>query len=531
LTLTAFFLMSSAWALALPANGTYDEKDHIVRAYAVATGQLTARETLADWRGDVKPAFDVPASLLPTNLSVDCAWSPKPQTRPADCQRWLPGAQLISTPTGAGKYSPIYYLPVGIPLAISPDLTGLLLARMLSALLASLLVASAVTALLRIGRRLVALAIVLSCTPLVVDLFGSINPNGLEIAAGILVFSSLLALARAPGDRLDERSIRRLLVGATLGSLLLLTIRQLGPVWLLLDTSACVFLARPGRVRDLLRRRDARVLLGGSWLLGFAFAVGWLAYSGITQVAPVARNALHLSLPDAMYGILTQRVPFYLDQAVGSFDYGETHLSRPIIVVWYLLAAALVLPCLILAPRRAAVVVAGLGLASLAVLIVLELYFLPTVGWFSHVRYAMPSLVGVVLAGAVRGRWEERLIHRRRLYWYALVLAAAAGLIHVYALARVMSRFQDGLNAPVNPLHYMWRPPVGPLPPLLLMLAGAAVLTMLVIAAQPITAALAVADSEAPTSDCTTARFTTRAGWQPAERNSSSTSELPTGAT
>jgi hypothetical protein len=490
LTLTAFFLMTSAWALALPVNGTFDEKDHIVRAYAVVTGQLITRETVADWRGDVKPAFEVPASLLPTNRTVDCAWSPKPTTRIASCQRWLPGTRLILTPSGAGNYSPIYYLAVGIPLALSPDLTGLLLARMISGLLASLLVASALTALLRIGRRLVVLAIVLSCTPLVVNLFGSVNPNGLEIAAGILAFCSLLALVRAPGDQLDERTTRRLVVMAALGSLLLLTIRQLGPVWLLLDTAACALLARPGRVRDLIRRRDARVLLGGSWVFGLTFALGWLAFSGVTRVAPVARNALHLSLADALYRVLTQRVPFYLDQAVGSFDYGETHLSRPVIVLWYLLAAALVLPCLILAPRRTAVVVAGLGLASLAVLVLLELYFLPTVGWFSQARYAMPSLIGMVLVPAVRGRWEEQLIRRRWLHQAAWVSAATAALIHVYALARVMSRFQDGITAPVNPLHYTWRPPVGPLPPLLLMLAGVALLTTLVIAARPVKAAL-----------------------------------------
>jgi hypothetical protein len=493
LTLTAYFLMTSAWALALPSNGTYDEKDHVVRAYAVVTGQLIARQTMADWRGDVKPAFEVPASLLPTNRTVDCAWSPKPTIRIASCQRWLSGSGLILTPSGAGSYSPVYYLAVGLPLLISPNLTGLLLARMISGLLASLLVASALTALLRIGRRLVALAVVLSCTPLVVDLFGSVNPNGLEIAAGLLAFGSLLALVRAPGDRLDERSTRRLVLMAAVGSVLLLTIRQLGPVWLLLDATACVLLARPGRVRELLRRRDARLLLGGSWLAGLVFAIGWLALSGITTVTPIARNALRLSLFDALHRVVTERIPFYLDQAIGSFDYGETHLSRPVIVLWYLLIAALVLPCLLLAQRRTTVVVAGLGLASLAVLVLLELYFLPTVGWFAQARYAMPSLIGILLIPAVRGRWEEQLVRRRWLRRNALVLAGAASAVHVYALARVMTRFEDGITAPVNPLHYVWRPPVGPVLPLVLMLAGVAVLTTLVIAARPVNAASAIA--------------------------------------
>jgi hypothetical protein len=486
LTLTAFFLMSTAWALALPANGTYDEKDHIVRAYAVATGHVTSHQMAVNRRGDVEPAFDVPAGLLPTNATVDCAWSPRSAPKTAACQHWLAGTEPVLTPTGVAKYSPVYYLAVGLPLVGSPNRTGLLLARMLSGLLASLLMASALTALLRVGRRLVALAVVLCTTPLVINLFGSINPNGLEIAAGVLVFGALLALARAPDERLDGRTIRHLLLLAALGSVLLLTIRQLGPIWLGLDVLACWLAARPGRVRELFRRRDARVLLGGAWGLGLAFAIGWLVYSGITSVTPVARDALQLSLPAALGRIATQRLPFYLDQTVGTFDYGETHLWRPVVVGWYLLAGALVLPCLVLARRRVMFVVAGLGAASIAVLILLELYFLPTVGWFSQARYAMPSLVGVVLVAAVRGRWEERITGRRWLYRYTVSLAGAAALIQVYALAMVMSRFENGIDAPVDPWHYTWRPLIGPLWPLLLMVMGCALLVTLVSAARPV---------------------------------------------
>jgi hypothetical protein len=148
----AFFLVGTAWALALPANGSYDEKDHIVRAYAVATGQLTTTQTIVDRRTDLKPAFMVPAGLLPSNATVDCPWSPRPAKTPA-CQQWLTGTQKVLTPSGAARYSPVYYLPVGIPLALSPNLTGLLLARVLSALLSALLLACAVTAALRLGSR------------------------------------------------------------------------------------------------------------------------------------------------------------------------------------------------------------------------------------------------------------------------------------------------------------------------------------------------------------------------------------------
>ena len=496
--MTAFLLVGTAWALALPANGTYDEKDHIVRAYAVATGHLTTDMTVVDRRTDTKPAFYVPAGLLPANATVDCAWSPKPYKTPT-CQHWLTGTQKVLTPSGAARYSPLYYLPVGIPMALWPNLTGLLLGRIVSALLSALLLACAVTAALRLGSRLLVLGVVLVATPTAVDLFGAINPNGLEIASGVLVFCSLLALLRAPDGRLDERDTRRLLVMAGVGSLLLLTVRQIGPVWLCLDLLACALLARPGRLRALLRRRAARWLLGGSWVLGLAYAVGWVAYSGIGDVTNNNRDALHFSLGGALGRILferttsvsgsTPRVPFYIEQIVGTFDYGETHISRLVIVGWYLLAAAVVVPCLVFASRRYTFVLVGLGLASLAVLVLLDLYFLPKVGWFSQGRYAMPSLVGVVLGAAAMTRFEGRLAARGLLRWYALALAGVAALGHVYALSRVMSRFQVGINAPLNPLRYTWRPPVGPVPPLLLIVAGGALLVALAVTARPVGAA------------------------------------------
>jgi hypothetical protein len=529
LTFAAFFLIGTAWALALPANGSYDEKDHIVRAYAVATGQLTTDRTIVDRRTDTKFAFLVPAGLLPSNATVDCPWSPRPAKTPA-CQRWLTGTQKVLTPSGAARYSPVYYLPVGIPLALWPNLTGLLLARVLSALLCAALLACAVTAALRLGSRLLVVGVVLAATPLATNLFGAVNPNGLEIAAGILVFCSLLALLRAPrgaepepgfgggehprriaggaepepgfgggehprGERLDGRSTRRLLALAALGSVLLLTVRQIGPVWLVLDLVACVLLARPGRLAALWRRRDARWLLGGSWVVGLAFAVGWLAFSGLGDVASNNRDALHYGFGEALRRILferttsvsgsTPRVPFYVEQVIGSFDYGETHLSKLAIVGWYLLAAAVVVPCLALASRRYMLVLTGLGLASAVVLVLLDLYFLPKVGWFSQGRYAMPSLVGVLLGAAAVSRFEGRLAERGWLRWYALALAGAAALGHLYALSRVMSRFQVGIDAPLNPFAYTWRPPVGPVPPLLVMLVGAALLVLLAVAARP----------------------------------------------
>jgi Predicted membrane protein (DUF2142) len=488
LSLVAFFLMGAAWALALPVNGTYDEKDHIVRAYAVAHGQLTTDKMITDRRDDPKPAFVVPASLLPGFLNVDCPWAPRPY-KTADCQRWTADRSPVLTPTGAARYSPVYYLPVGVPLALFPDRTGIMLARLLSALLSALLLASAVVAALRLGSRLLVVAITLTATPMAVNLYGSVNPNGLEIAAGVLVFCTLLALVRAEHD---DATTRRLLILAGIGSLLLLTIRQLGPALLAFAVVTCLLLAARGRLATLWRRRDARWILGGAWLGGTAFAVGWLWYSGLGDIAPVSRDARHLSAGALLHELVTWRVLFYLKQIIGEFGYGETIISPAAIGGWYLLLAALVLPAALLAGWRARWALLGLTVASLGLLVALEIYFLPQVGWFSHGRYAMPAAVGIVLGAAVIGRFGEWLASRGWLVRYTMILTAATVPLHLYALARVMTRYQVGIAAPLNPFGGVWRPPVGSVLPLLLDLAGlmllvlAAVVPWRAVAAQPL---------------------------------------------
>jgi hypothetical protein len=478
--------MGAAWAVALPVNGSYDEKDHIARAYAVATGQLTPSHTAVNRRGDPAPAFLVPASLLPTPATVDCAWTPRPP-RPASCQRWTADRRAVLTPSGAARYAPVYYLPVGIPLALSPDLTGIVLARLVSALLLALLLAGAMGAAIRLGSRLLAAGIVLVCTPLAMALGGSINPNGLEIGAGVLVCCALLALLRSPDDRLDDRSVRRLLALACVGSALLLTVRELGPALLALDVGACALLARRGRLAALCRRRDARWTLGICWVAGVLLAAGWLVYSGLADVAPNARDAQHLSLASALGRIARLRLPFDLKQLVGEFDYGETHLSPYVVGAWYLLVIALVAPCLWYAGRRRTAMLAGLGALSFGLLVVLDLHFLPRVGWFSQGRYAMPALVGVVLGAAAAGPHGFGRPSRGRGFTgrYPVALAAATSVLHLYALVRVMSRFQTGIAAPLDPFGGSWRPPLGSLPPLLAGFAGVSLLVAVVAFAAP----------------------------------------------
>ena len=469
LSLLGFFALGAAWALALPANGSYDEKDHIVRAYAVAGGQLKPATSTLNWRGFRTPAYPVPAGLLPTNDTIDCTWVDDPPRVPS-CQVWRAGDDPVLTPTGAARYSPVYYLPVGLPLRLSPDMRGILLARLLSALLSAALLAGAVSAAARLGSRLLPLGILLAATPLVPGLTGAVNPNGLEISAGVLAFSALLALLRAPG--LDGAATRRLLVSLAVAVTLLLTLRQLGPALLGLAVLACVPLARPGRLRALARRRDARLLLGGAALGGAAYGVGWVLYSGLGEAVTGGRVTQPMGLIEALSRILTVRAGPWAEQVAGQFGYGEVHLPLAARLGWYLLVAALVVPALALSGRRARLATVGVAVACFVLLVALDLYFLPRLGWFSQGRYAMPALVGVVLIPASGRRLAARLHELGWLRPYVATLAGAAALLQLYALMVTMTRFQAGTDAATDPFAGDWHPLVGSAPPVLAEVAG-----------------------------------------------------------
>ncbi|WP_432833320.1 DUF2142 domain-containing protein [Dactylosporangium sp. CA-092794] len=450
----AFFLLGTAWALALPVNGTYDEKQHLVRAYAVWTGQWLPHEHAADASGITTNAFRGPRSLLPEN--ADCTWIDKPAYRPASCLITNGDRTNTLVPSAAARYSPVYYALVGLPLRISPDGTGLIWARLLSAALSALVLAAAVAIA---PGRLERLAVLLVTTPMAADLAGSINPNGLEISAAVLLFVAAL---------------HRRWAAAGVAAALLFTVRDLGPFFVVAVLALALLVSR-AHPRALLRP-----VFAVPAALGAAFAVFWAAVaargSDLDPGRPIAPTTSGAILSD----IVDNRAEFWARQIIGQFGYGETTISIAVIGLWYLLVAALVLPALWFGDRRLRLGVAAAFLGSAALLVALELYFAPKVGHFAHGRYVMPLGVGVALLAASGDRYAQWLRERGRLGWFVLICAGLTVPMQLYALARVMTRFQRGISAGLNPFGGTWTPPAGSLAPLLCAVVGAALLAVMV---------------------------------------------------
>lgn len=469
----AFFLMGAGWAIALPINGTYDESQHLVRAYGAASGQLYSAPAAAVRGGGAW--FDVPRSLLPGNL--DCTWQGKGA---ASCQRPASADRSrVRVGSAAGRYNPAYYAIVGLPLLIAPDLTGVVAARLVSALGTALMLGSAVFIAVRQRRPLLVAGVIVVTTPMVLNLSGAVNPNGWEIAAGVLLWTALLTLLRARPDEFDDRFTRLLVVLSGVAGALLLVLRALGPGLLVLIVISCLLLGRRAALVALLRRRDVRWTLGGCALVG-CYAIGWMAFSGLANSdgAVSTTHSTALGLASELRYLALTRLSFWANQIVGQFSYGETTLPSWTIVTWYLLVGALVGPALAVVRRFHALVLLGILAVSFGSLSALELVYLHSIGWSQHGRYIMPFGVGLVLGAAFLHRYEQAIGDGgvRRL---VLGVAGAAGLVHLWVLLLVQTRFQFGLGRGLNPLGGSWRPPLGSPTPLLTEFVGVAVLMVL----------------------------------------------------
>ncbi|GAA0267571.1 DUF2142 domain-containing protein [Cryptosporangium japonicum] len=470
----SFFLMSAGWAAALPINGTYDESQHLVRAYGVVSGQVYAEPTNAIRGGGAW--FDVPRSLLPGDL--DCTF--KSADRPAaSCQTPAPDDESTTrVGSAAGRYNPVYYAAVGLPLLISPDFAGIVGARLVSALGAALMLGAAVLIAFRRRRPLLLAGLIVVATPMAMNLNGAINPNGWEIAAGVLLWSTLLTLFRARPGELGERFTRWLVVLAGITGSLLLVLRALGPVFLVLIVAACLLLSRRGAVMALVRRHDVWWVLGTGAFVGL-YAIGWMLLSGLSDSeGAIGNDAADLPWSDALRQLSLTRMTFWVNQIVGQFGYGETTVPTWTIIAWYLLVAALVGPALAVVKRRHAFVLLGVLATSFLSLIALELFYLRNIGWSQHGRYIMPFGVGLVLA-AVSLRRLDRALGTTGVARIVPGVAVVTGVLHVWTLLLVQSRFQFGQGRGLNPLRGSWTPPLGSFAPLLLEIAGVVLLAAL----------------------------------------------------
>ncbi|WP_371481026.1 DUF2142 domain-containing protein [Kitasatospora sp. NBC_00315] len=451
-----FFALGAAWSVSTPIGASPDEHAHFIRAAAVARGQIDGREVMVPHVvGGIEGDFAETGVQLPRWYQdlkdVNACYVFNPE-KPASCAPALGHSQeTTQVTTAAGRYNPAYYLAVGWPSLVVPGVPGLYLMRLMSALICAALVASAVLSAAEWRRRSVPLlAVVVSATPMALFMFGVVNPSGPEIAAGILVWSTVLPVLMAPDPRLLTRRLARLGIGAVV----LINIRPLGVIWFAAALAAGLLLQERSALRAVLRRRSA-------WLWGLC-TVAAVAGALLWQRAHPDNSVIKVQ--GTLTPLLAARRTFdnslvYFKQMVGFFGWLDAAPPAATVLVWCAVVVMLVLLALCFARVRDAVALLG-ATAGLVVIPVAAQAAQSDLGMVWQGRYLLPFGVGLpLMAAAVCAKRSPRV----GVPWRRLVTLSAFSLAVVNAAAFVwaLRRNAVGERGPLLLSPAKWAPPGG----------------------------------------------------------------------
>ncbi|MFH9351718.1 DUF2142 domain-containing protein [Kitasatospora sp. NPDC017646] len=451
------FALSASWSLASPTGASPDEYAHLIRAAAVARGQVDGKEVMVPHVvGYIKAEFAETGVELPPIYqdlkTVNECYVFHPE-KAADCAPALhekPGTTLVTT--AAGRYHPAYYFAVGWPSLVVHGENAFYLMRLMSALICSALVASAVVSAAEWRRRsFTLLGTITAATPMALFMFGVVNPSGPEIAAGILVWSAGLPLLMNPDPYLLNRRLARLGIGA----LVLINIRPLGLIWFAGAVFFALLLSRKGALREVLRRRM-------TWLWG----VLALAATG-SALAWSSSHPDHsvIDTPSDLTPMYAARATFdngmmYMKQMIGYFGWLDALAPAATLLVWCGVAIALAMVALCYARFRDALAVAGAVVGMVVIPIVAQATQAPKLGMIWQGRYLMPFAVGLpIMCAAI---CHERLPWGGFAWRRLLVISGfSLALVNAAAFLWALRRNTVGSGGPLLISPALWAPPGG----------------------------------------------------------------------
>ncbi|MFD0630584.1 DUF2142 domain-containing protein [Catenulispora yoronensis] len=456
------FLLGAGWSLATPYDGQPDELQHVIRAYGVVDGQINA--------GPANSPVRTAKSLVPEGKAC-FRWH---LDKTGDCQAEpgsVPAEQHIKIHEGSGAsgYDPSYYLYVGPVIHLWPNMTGVVLARLLTAAEMSALIASAVAVAWssRRGRWLLG-GIMVGVTPVAASLLGAVNPAGVEIAAALAFWVCVLDLFSP--DAPPRKWVA--MTAAWSGAVFAVT-RGFGFGWMGLAVLVCALTINWAKIKELWASVPVRWAVG---IIGAAccLAVAWDMSAGANY--PLTANTTSkTSLPQIIIQELWVRIPFYLDGTARQVSYGDIPIPTVVTYVWLAGVGFFIVGGMILGNWRERLQIAAVAVGAIAILAVSDINAVRQGMWFSQGRYALPLLVGAPMLGAaVMGRTG---VLTPRVNTQALRCLAVGLLpVHLLVLAVTMVRFERGFPTngvlAVNPFRGSWTPPAGAELPVILLCLG-----------------------------------------------------------
>ncbi len=446
-TLVTFALMS-VWAVTMPLYSGPDEPSQAAHAAALVRGQLIGTST-----NPVRPLTTVivPGTLGNGQSDVNC-YQYAPQT-PASCAA---GVHLTPRPvaslTYSARYPPLYYSIVGLTSLVDQSSSALISMRLLSAFLAAVMLGLAyMTLVVWSTNRLLPVGLWAALTPTAVYLGGTLNPNGLEIAAAISLWCAGVVFALEHSQRPPPGLV---VVGAASAGVLICS-RGLSPLFAFLIMLTLVALVRPHDWRQLLStRRDVRwaalvlgVLTGASVVWIVLARSLWLLPAG----APVQPSATELNI----VGEAFSQTRIWLEQMVGVFGWDDTSAPAWTYRIWAVAIVVLVVLAVRTGNRRGLLLLGWVVALCLLLPVVLSLPSAHSIGIAWQGRYILPLAVGIPLLSAALGAQVVRSVWIGRTFFVALWLAS------LLAYLETLRRYAVGIYGPFDFLGASWRPVEG----------------------------------------------------------------------
>jgi hypothetical protein len=469
------------WALAVPVFAAPDEPAHVIRAVAAVHGQLIGDE----FGPDAVPPYPVPVDQEPWKSglavdvpgvyrqwgNVDCivfAWNAQST---ADCLELRGPDGDRRALTHVGRYPPAYYLATGAVSWLTPAGNAEVYAmRAVSALLCAALLASAVlTVLAQVPRPIALLGLVLALTPTAVFLFGTVNANAVEIAAGVSIWVHGGALATSPPGARDRRLLDRFGVAAVA----LVLSRPGSLLWLVLTSGVLALVAGRHTLANWWRWDRVRgwvlVVAGATALQGLWFLVADTLDVRRTFIAVPIEAPFSADLRASLGREFT-----WLRQMVGVFGWLDTPAPTAVLVMWIAGLGAALAVALLVAPRRVLVGITAVLALCVLVPVAYQLRLADSVGYFWQGRYLLPFAAGLPILAAVGAARSPSAIPRERSF--AIVLVTLLLVAQWLALANLLRRYSVGSDGTIWFFTAArWDPPV---PSLVLLVAAAALLAV-----------------------------------------------------
>ncbi len=472
------FLVGTCWNLATPIFGGPDEPAHVLRAASLVRGQLLGPHMPGNPEAVTQVRVPVRFAL---GASMPLCYIGK-FDQPAGCAGRYPTQHgTMKFQTYVGRYPPLYYALVGWPSLFDTTAGGVRLMRVMSTVVQSLLLGLAVACVGVWGRSEIwAAGLALAMTPMVLFLEGTVDPNGMEIAAAIAAWTAgMLAVWEVPGE--PPRALLRALGGS---AAVLAVTRGASPLWVAVLGLFLVAVAPPRRRRQLLASKAARRQM----VLVVAAGIGgtiWTVVAHAVAITPVGPKPPPSASVAQVLLLSAQHLGFMVSQMIGVLGWVDSELPSALYDVWIGLVGLLLFLVWAASPRRQARSVAGV--LALGVVV-------PTLMIFSHARADGISLQGrdvlplevavpIVAAAAVSsrrrvaraspavapgpGQTTDVTLGRWAVRRLAKVVLGATAICDMTALFAMYRRFSVGEAGPVDPFVHVrngWQAPVsGPL--------------------------------------------------------------------